>query len=242
MATSLTTAAGKVYVQTKEESFAFLAQRMNSLAEAGEGSVALSGGSTPKAFYTWAVTQNALSTNALARLHWHVSDERCVPLSSEDSNFGQATRGMLDALKVATDRRHPWPVDQTPEVAAQLYNQAWQQASPQKAFDICLLGLGDDAHIASLWPHCPLIGQGNLPRFTMTQWPTRGWRLTITETGLSQCGEIIVLVNGANKAAALQQVAQGEWNPQSYPGQVLRQWAPKVTWLIDQAASTGLAT
>jgi 6-phosphogluconolactonase len=242
MTAPLTTPAGQVYIQTREESFAFLAQRLNQLAAAGPASIGLSGGSTPKAFYTWAVAQSALSSQAVARLAWHVSDERCVPLASEDSNFGQAARGMLDPLGIAPAQRHPWPVEVPPEVAAEKYNQFWQQHSPQKTFNLCLLGLGDDAHIASLWPQCPLIGQPGLPRFTHTQWPARGWRLTITEAGLSQCDQIVVLVNGANKAAALQQVVHGAWNPRTYPGQVLRQWSSKVTWLIDAAAAAGLGT
>ena len=236
----IVTSAGTVRVLTREESFAELARRINGLAVHGPASVGLSGGSTPKAFYAWAVRTGALTKEALARIDWHVSDERCVPLSSDDSNFGHAARGMLDALGVPVARRFPWPVELAPAEAAAAYESAWASRSPSKAFDLCALGLGDDSHIASLWPQCPLIGQKSGPRFVATEWPGRGWRLTITEAGLAQCGSIVVLVGGAGKAAALRAIAHGAFEPKTHPGQVLREHAHKVTWLSDQEAAAGL--
>ena len=239
MADRFQTMAGVVQVHTREQSFAELARRINALAAKGPASVGLSGGSTPKAFYTWVVANKALTPEAIARIDWHVSDERCVPLSSDDSNFGHAVRGMLYALGVAQARRFPWPVDLAPAAAAAAYDAAWTKASPTKAFDICLLGLGDDSHIASLWPKCPLIGTKGA-RFVATEWPGRGWRLTITESGLAQCGEVIVLVSGKSKAPALQAICKGSLDSAQHPGQVLRAIATKVTWLADSEAAAQL--
>ena len=236
----LVTSAGTVRVLTREASFAELARRINELAARGPASVGLSGGSTPKAFYVWAVRTGALTPEALARIDWHVSDERCVPESSDDSNFGHAARGLLDALGVPAARRFPWPVELAPADAAAAYEAAWSRRSPAKAFDLCVLGLGDDSHIASLWPQCPLIGQPAGARFVATEWPGRGWRLTITEAGLAQCAAIVVLVGGAGKAAALRAIAQGDFAPKLHPGQVLRAHAARVTWLADQEAAAGL--
>ena len=237
---SLATSAGTVEILTREESFAELARRINALAAKGPASVGLSGGSTPKAFYAWVVRTGALTAEALARIDWHVSDERCVPLSSDDSNFGHAARGMLDALGVPAARRFSWPVELPPVEAAAAYEAAWAARSPTKAFDLCVLGLGDDSHIASLWPKCPLIGQTAGPRFVATEWPGRGWRLTITEAGLAQCAAIVVLVGGAAKAPALREIAHGAFQPSLHPGQTLRAFASRVTWLADQDAAAGL--
>jgi 6-phosphogluconolactonase len=233
----IVTPAGTVRVLTREESFADLAARINALAARGSASVGLSGGSTPKAFYAWAVQTKALSAASIERIDWHVSDERCVPLASDDSNFGHAARGMLDALGISSAQRFSWPVELPPIEAAAAYEAAWAQRSPTKAFDLCVLGLGDDSHVASLWPQCPLIGRQTGPRFTATEWPGRGWRLTITEAGLAQCGAIVVLVGGAAKAPALREIAHGNFTPSLHPGQVLRAHASRVTWLADQAAA-----
>lgn len=239
MSSSLLTSAGEVLVRSRDESFAELARRINALAAKGPASVALSGGSTPKAFYAWAVATQALSAQAWERISWHVSDERCVPLASDDSNFGHAARGLLDPLQVPAARRHPWPVELAPGAAAAAYEAAWQ-AQLGRAYDLCVLGLGDDSHIASLWPGCPLIGAPGLPRFVATEWPGRGWRLTITEVGLAQCGAVVVLVNGKGKASALLSVCAGAYEPAKHPGQVLRALAHKVTWLADAEAASAL--
>ena len=236
----IATSAGTVRVLTREESFAELARRINDLAARGPASVGLSGGSTPKAFYAWVVRTGALTAEAIDRIDWHVSDERCVPVASDDSNFGHAIRGMLDALGVPAARRFSWPVELAPDEAAAAYEAAWTKRSPTKAFDLCVLGLGDDSHIASLWPQCPLIGQQTGPRFVATEWPGRGWRLTITEVGLAQCGSIVVLVGGAGKASALREIACGTFEPKLHPGQVLRALATRVTWLADQEAAAQL--
>ena len=142
----IATSAGTVRVLTREESFAELARRINDLAARGPASVGLSGGSTPKAFYAWVVRTGALTAEAIDRIDWHVSDERCVPLASDDSNFGHAIRGMLDALGVPAARRFSWPVELAPADAAAAYEAAWARRSPAKAFDLCVLGLGDGNH------------------------------------------------------------------------------------------------
>ena len=241
MATVIPTSVGAVHILAREGAFAELAKRINALAAQGPASVGLSGGSTPKAFYAWAVQTQSLSAEALSRIDWHVSDERCVPLSSDESNFGHAIRGMLDSLGVPAKRRFPWLVELVPVDAAQVYEATWALRSPTKAFDLCVLGLGDDSHIASLWPQCPLIGQLQGPRFTATEWPGRGWRLTITQAGLAQCGAIVGLVNGAAKASAMAALAYGPFEPSKHPGQVLRPYAANTTWLVDAAAAANLA-
>jgi 6-phosphogluconolactonase len=236
MGNIIQTLAGEVHVLTRDESFAELAGLINNLASKGRASVGLSGGSTPKAFYSWAVQHQALTSESLAKIDWHVSDERCVPLDSDDSNFGHAQRGLLVPLNVSSQNYHPWPVDKSPVEAAQIYNQTWKTVSPQKTYDLCVLGLGDDSHIASLWPQCPLIGTKS-ERFTATEWPGRGWRLTITESGLAQCGKIVVLVNGKAKAQALASACSGDFNPKQHPGQTLRSLSKRVVWLADVEAT-----
>lgn len=201
--------------------------------------IALSGGSTPKSFYQWATHPKALSDTALQKIIWTTSDERCVPLESAESNFGNLDRDFLTPLSVRTENKLPWPVSLEPSTAAEKFNEKIQEKlGKNRGFDICFLGLGEDGHTASLFPHCDLIGQKDTPAFAATLWPERGWRLTITETGFDQVDLIVILAIGPNKAKILKDIHHGPFNPREHPAQVLQAFAGKTLWLVDEAAAT----
>lgn len=234
------TLAGTVHVLDQSAAFAELARRISALGGA-HPAVAMSGGSTPKAFFKWAVDTGALSPATLARIDWHVSDERCVGLDSPDSNFGNLARGLLDPLGVPVARRFPWPVDLPPADAASAYERFWRVAGRERLFDLCVLGMGDDSHVASLWPGCPLTAADGASRFAATEWPGRGWRLTVTPSGLALCDRILLLAGGAAKAPALRAVCRDPaLDFARHPGQVLRPLASRVEWLVDAPAAAAL--
>jgi 6-phosphogluconolactonase len=199
---------------------------------------ALTGGSTPQAWYRWCVAKDALSPGLLAATHWFTSDERHVPLASEDSNFGHADRELLTPLKIAAQRKHPWPVAlPAPEAAREFSRQAAPWFAPGKAFDLCFLGMGDNCHTASFFPGSPLLTEETGDFFTAVEVPEIGWRLTITPAGLKACGLIVVMVLGAAKADALQRVLAGPFNPLKAPAQILKTCSQNVVWLVDEPAA-----
>lgn len=236
----LVTSAGALYVLDRHAAFVALSAMINDACAGGPAAIALSGGSTPLEYYAWAVHNHALQPRTRDYAHWHVSDERCVPLDSDDSNFGNAARALLDPLGILPSKRHPWPVHVDPETAATRYAAEMQVRPRGITYDVCLLGLGDDAHTASLWPGCPLIGAPGGKLFAHTEWPGRGHRLTITEAGLARCAKIVVLAFGAKKAGALKAVLEGGSNAKKYPAQVLRQLQSKTVWLVDADAAAEL--
>ncbi len=240
MSDAISTLAGTVYRRERDAAFAHLAQLINDL-KGPRPTVALSGGSTPKAFFSWVLAHHALTPETLSRIEWHVSDERCVPLDHADSNFGSAQRLLLDPLGVRAEHRFPWPVDLPPSQAATAYERFWRVAGRDHAYDLCILGMGDDSHVASLWPGCPLLQQDGGSRFAATEWPGRGWRLTLTPTGLGLCRSIVVLVSGATKAPAMRAVCRdAATDLASHPGRVLRPLSERTTWLADADASREL--
>ena len=237
----LSTGYGRAFIGPREHCFrtaAFLAEGQRGKHPAARTFTwALTGGTTPKEWYRWCVEKDALSPPLLAMAHWFTSDERAVPLDSPESNFGNADRGLLAPLGVKPERKHPWPVELSPpEAAARFTADHRKLFAPGKCFDVCFLGLGDDGHTASIFPGSPLL-DGRREHFAAVTVPGKGARLTITPAGLSACGLIVVMVLGPGKAGILHRILAGRFDPRQLPAQGLRECAPSVVWLIDEAAA-----
>ncbi|HTB62514.1 MAG TPA: 6-phosphogluconolactonase [Opitutales bacterium] len=239
----LSTDYGTLQIGPLDETFQAIVAilRTATAASSAPVSVGLSGGSTPKAFYQWAIREKTLPESVWTKCLWLTSDERCVPLTSDDSNFGNADRLLLTPLGVPPTAKLPWPVALPPADCAASFQTMWNaRFGAQRGFDVCFLGMGDDGHTASLFPGCPLIGSGLTDNFAAVEWPGRGWRLTITEAGLARCAHIVVITNGAAKAGVLKEILRGPYDPKKLPSQIHRAYAPRVTWLVDEAAAGSL--
>jgi 6-phosphogluconolactonase len=203
---------------------------------------ALSGGATPQAWYRWCVEQAAFPPAFAAAAHFTVSDERWLPESSPQSNLGNAARLLLDPLGVPDEHRVSWPVSLEPGAAVQVYTGAVSRiAGVGRAYDVCLLGLGDDAHTASWFPGSPLLESDGGRFFATVDVPGKGRRGTITPAGLRACGLVMVMVTGAAKVAAVRRVLRGQEAPAAAPARILETCADRVVWLLDDAAATGFA-
>jgi 6-phosphogluconolactonase len=235
---------GRVVVGSQAELFGEalrLTLESRAAARAGRFLWALTGGSTPAAFYRWCAETRALPEDLAQGTHFSVSDERHVLLSSPESNFGNAERQLLDPLGVPTDRRHPWMVAWPVAEAAEAYRRTWLiLAGPGRAYDLCFLGMGDDCHTASLFPNTPLLKDDGGLLFGGQEVPGKGWRLTITPSGLRACGRVVVMALGAGKAEALHRVHRGPSDVLQVPSQVLKTCADRVVWLVDEAAAARL--
>jgi 6-phosphogluconolactonase len=202
---------------------------------------ALSGGSTPQAWYRWCVAERAIPPAVAAGTWFTVSDERWVPAASPDSNYGNAARLLLDPLGVPAVHRVPWPVELAPGAAAETYaGEVARVAGVGRAYDVCLLGLGDDAHTASLFPGSPLLDSDGGKLFATVEVPGKGRRGTITPAGLRACGLVVLLVTGAGKAGAIRRIFRGNEAPSAAPARLLQSCAARVVWLLDEAAAAGL--
>ena len=238
---TFTTDYGTVRIGAAEELFAELARLGCGAwraAPRGRFGWALTGGSTPKAWYRWCVERRSLPAELLAETHWFTSDERCVPLASDESNFGNAARLLLDPLGVPEERRHPWPVDLAPDAAASAYaHECASVLGVERSLPFCVLGLGDDAHTASLFPGSALLVAPPPERFAAVEVPGKGWRLTLTPAGLASCERIVVHATGAAKAVAIRRVFCGDEPVTAVPAKVLQPLAARTTWLLDPAAA-----
>jgi 6-phosphogluconolactonase len=263
--TEKNTPYGRLCIGKLEELFAravALAVAQQEKTAAKPFTWALTGGHTPLVWYDWCVRTQALPPALLAATHFTVSDERHVPLTSDESNFGHAMRRLLDPLKVPSGQRHPWPVRPVPAVSAEAYRHAWAAlAGPGRAYDVCFLGLGEDAHTASIFPGSPLLSafakasasapfdklratadkledktSSGLELFVALE-TSKGPRLTITPAGLRACGLVIMMTHGADKAPAMKKVFAGPYDLLKAPAQILKTCAERAVWLVDEAAA-----
>ena len=237
----LNTDYGTVRIGSREKIFSRLIDIMETAASSfGDPfTIGLTGGSTPLAFYKWAREEEALSKAVLQHAIWSVSDERFVPLSSADSNFGNADREFLVPFNVPQERKCPWPIQVDPHSAALVFERRMRDRyGTERAFDLCLLGMGDDGHTASIFPGSPLLHIQAAQFFAPVDVPEKGWRLSITPEGLKSCGKIVVMVTGPGKTKRIQEVFKGPEN--KYPIQLLKACAKRVEWLMDEEAAKEL--
>lgn len=211
-----------------------------TLAHQDRCTIALAGGSTPKPLYA-AIAQQDLPW---AQLHIFWGDERYVPADHPDSNEGMARAAWLDHVPIPAENIHPMPTHSgDPATDAAHHNQEildfFQpsgEAFPQ--FDIILLGMGDDGHTASLFPHTEAL---QVCDRAVTVGNKDGQpRLTFTVPILNRAQLILFLVAGANKQTALNQVFAPTGDANQYPSRLI-QPAGEALWLLDKAAAEGVA-
>lgn len=196
-------------------------------------SLVVAGGSTPKPLY------EALAKEKLdgSQLHIFWGDERYVPPTDPQSNQKMVKEAWLDRVNLPAANIHPMPTYfASPAEAAMEYQrhlESFFALTPPAfpVFDFVLLGMGDDGHTASLFPHTEAL------RVT-DRWVTVGQkdnqpRLTLTVPVLNNAKQIVFLVSGASKQQALQAVLAPTGDNYQYPARLIK---GNVLWLVDRAA------
>ena len=208
--------------------------------------VALSGGSTPKILYKLLVSNEFRGEVPWDAVDFFFGDERWVPPTDPASNFKLANDELFVPLNISSTSIFPTPtVGLTPEEAASSYENTicedlniGQDAVPQ--FDLIFLGMGDEGHTASLFPHTAVLHESaKLVGATFVD-KLNANRITFTPITLNAAREVIFMIGGASKALALRQVLEGEYNPDEYPAQILRNSLGQVVWLVDKDAASEL--
>lgn len=210
--------------------------------------VALSGGTTPKALYKLLASDPWSHHVPWGKIRWFMGDERTVPLDHQDSNFGLARETMLTPMGVDADLQFPLPhigVAPPMQVASDYETEIVQWVKPgadgtTPAFDVILLGVGSDGHTASLFPHTSALNPP-MNKFVVANFveKLKTWRITVTPEIIRHARNVIVMVTGEDKAEALKHVLEGPADFELYPAQIGRD-LPGATWLIDTGAAAAL--
>ncbi len=213
-----------------------------AVAARGRFTVALAGGATPRGLYTQLGVEPLRSRVDWASTWIFFGDERCVPPTDADSNYRMARETLLDRVPVPADRIFRMPGETTdPARAAMEYDvriRAAFEPGPVR-FDLILLGMGLDGHIASLFPGSPALEEKErLVAAVETRAAVVPSRITLTLPVLNVARRILFLIAGAEKARA---VAEALRNPaSSLPAARVRPIEGGVIWLVDRAAAANL--
>lgn len=211
--------------------------------------VALAGGSTPRAMYRLLADPSAPYVVPIAwnRIRFYFGDERSVPPDHPDSNYRMALETLLSKVPVRPGSVARFRSEgDDPEAVAAEYEQILRQSfgigqNDAPRFDLVLLGMGEDGHTASLFPGSAALRASS--RLAVAPYVEKldTHRYTVTPAVLNAAARVVFLVSGAAKAQALRAVLQGERRPDTYPAQIVEPDRGELLWLVDAEAARLLA-
>jgi 6-phosphogluconolactonase len=226
----------------------FVARARRAIEQDGRFTVALSGGSTPKALHAKLVERTGNNPKLLdwSRVEIFFGDERHVPPDHPDSNFRMANETLLSKVPILPENVHRMRCENpdAAKVAAE-YDQELAKSFRLKTedqlprFDLILLGMGPDGHTASLFPGTPAVQE--LKKRVVANWVPKlnTWRVTFTRPVINNAECLLLMVSGEDKAAALREV-MGAGSPDQYPVKYVHPTHGELIWMVDKAAASQL--
>lgn len=201
-----------------------------AIAEDSAASLALAGGTTPRAAY-----------EALAKIpgiDWskvsvYFGDERAVPPTHPDSNFAMAQAALFDRVPLPTANIHRIVAENPDQDAAA---RAYEALLPAR-ISVMVLGIGEDGHTASLFPQSPALNERERRVLPVIGPKPPPQRLSITPPVIEAAGQCIVIANGAGKAEPVRRALRDPLDIQATPSALARSGL----WLLDHAAAALLA-
>lgn len=212
----------------------FIQQAEAALKDRPYFSVALSGGSTPKAIFEGLAKRKRIPWERVL-LFW--SDERCVPPDHPDSNYRMAMTA-LAPLNIPPENIFRMHGEEPPETAAKNYDLLLREELPALRFDLMMLGMGEDGHTASLFPKTHAlhtVGQMATANFLPEK---KTWRLTLTYDCINNSAHTTIYVLGKNKAEIIARVLNGPYEPDTYPVQKVGTPTHKALFILDADAAS----
>src|ERR1700686_586999 len=221
----------------------FIRVARTAIGAQGRFTVALAGGSTPKALYSLLASNYA--NFAWNRVFLFFGDERHVPPTDPESNYRMANESLITKISIPAENVFRVPTENPDAAAAALAYEndprRFFELKPQQfpRFDLILLGLGPDGHTASLFPDSPALEEQS--RLVVANWVANfnTYRVTFTFQVLNRAAEVMFLTCGADKADMVRQVLETKTTP-PLPSQRVQPSDGKLLWMLDEAAAAKL--
>ena len=229
---------------TRKAADLFVARAKEAMERRGRFAVAFSGGSTPKALFALLATPEYVGRVDWSRVHLFWGDERCVGPDDPKSNFKMTKEALLDHVPLPTTNIHRIYGEDDPFQSAKQYEQEIRTffggGDTVPAFDLVLLGMGDNGHTASLFPGTWSVREK--VRWVVEQYVEvmTMWRVTFTAPLINAAEHVAFLVSGPGKADMLAKVLQGLQQPDVLPAQLIQPAKGLLHWLVDAPAAAQL--
>ena len=246
MAVVTVVAEGDAFVDTAAGRIASLVQ--DAITARSSAVVCLTGGDTPGPVYERLADPRSRVDWPRVHLFW--GDERHVPPDHPESNFALARRTLLDRVPVPASHVHRMRGEiKDANEAAVAYDEEMrigfsQAGRRSRTFDLVLLGLGQDTHIASIFPGTtfPMPTDSDEGPRVAAVWAEHlnAWRITLTPLALLDARSIVVMVAGAKKTGAVRAALELPLNVERWPAQLLRVGGDRVEWILDERAAENL--
>jgi len=222
----------------------------------GHFTVALAGGSTPRAMFSLLAEEPFLETVPWSSIYFFWGDERCVAPDHAESNFRMAQETMLSKVPVPEENIFRVPAENPDhDRAAEEYSDSLTRfflagpGAPRAAtaplsnlprFDLVLLGMGPDGHTASLFPGTSALNANDRIAVANHVEKLNAHRITLTAATINNARNVTFVAAGEDKADALKAVLEGPYRPETYPSQLIRPRNGTLLWLVDERAARGL--
>ncbi|MEM8999291.1 MAG: 6-phosphogluconolactonase [Bacteroidota bacterium] len=231
----------KIYKNKQEVARQFSDYFLKLLQRYDEFHVALSGGSTPKIVFDVLASEFRDSID-WSTVHFYWGDERCVPPTDEESNYRMTHEHLFSKLKVPKANIHRILGENEPQGEAFRYANLLEinldRIDEVPQFDLVILGMGDDGHTASIFPHEIDLWNADDHCVVATHPISGQQRVSINGKVINGSKEVAFLVTGKGKAEKVEQIHHKKQGSEKYPASLVHPVSGNLTWFLDQDAAS----
>lgn len=219
----------------------------HAVQERGIARIAISGGNTPKRAFALLADPAHPFRNRIDWKHLMLFwvDERCVPPDNPDSNYSMTQEILLSKVPLPEENIVRIEGELPPEEAAARYESALRdrfrlEGAEVPSFDLIHLGLGDNGHTASLFPHSDALD--SMMNLTVAAHvdAKNPWRVSLTWPVINHGAQVFFQIQGGSKASVVHDVFLGTYQPEDLPAQLIRPRNGELFLLLDSAAAAQL--